>query len=128
MKEIGLITKAKELGLCKIIKHPVTGYRVILPPDNEVPDLNDEWEELQTFVNNRRNIKINLKLDGKLKDKIIRDINVCICPECHWQYNSDTPFECENTDCKREGKKGIMCWVIPQKDVISKQNKEMKNE
>ena len=66
MKQISLIKKAKELGLCKIQKHPVTGQRIILPPEPDYPDLTNEWEELQTYVNNRRNVKINLKLDKKL--------------------------------------------------------------
>lgn len=70
MKEISLIKKAQELGLCKISKHPITQYRVILPPDNDMGlDLTDEWEQLQVYVNNKRNIKINLKLDKDLKIK-----------------------------------------------------------
>ena len=66
MKEISLIKKALELGLCKIQKHPVTGQRMILPPEPDYPDLVDEWEQLQTYANNRRNINIKL---GVLKEE-----------------------------------------------------------
>ena len=65
MKEISLIKKAQELGLCRISKHPITGDRVILPSDEDCLDLTDEWEQLQIYVNNRRNIKINLKINPK---------------------------------------------------------------
>ena len=34
MKQISLIKKAHELGLCEVSKHHITGIRVILPPDD----------------------------------------------------------------------------------------------
>ncbi len=61
-KKIGLITKAIELGLVKKIKHPVTNERVLLV--GEEPKT-DEWEELEDFANNRRNIKLKLDLNAK---------------------------------------------------------------
>ena len=67
-KRIGLITKAKELGLVKQIKHPATGEKVLLV--GEEPKT-DEWEELEDFANNRR--KINLKLS--LSDKALTSSN-----------------------------------------------------
>lgn len=62
MKEISLIKKAQELGLCKISKHPITKQRIILPPEPDYPDLADEWKHLQTYANNRRNINIKLQV------------------------------------------------------------------
>ncbi len=37
---------------------------------------------------------------------------VCVCPECKFIYVSDDPFECENPECSRYGKKGVMCDVV----------------
>ncbi len=71
MKQISLIKKAQELGLCKVAKHPITKERVILPPDGgAINILTDEWEELQTYANNRRNIKVKLSLNTNKENEV----------------------------------------------------------
>ncbi len=70
-KRIGLITKAKELGLVKQIKHPATGEKVLLV--GEEPKT-DEWEELEDFANNRRNIKLKLSLNDKALTSSTKEI------------------------------------------------------
>jgi len=37
---------------------------------------------------------------------------ICVCPGCLYMYLNDEPFPCENEDCARQGKKGVMCKVI----------------
>ncbi len=60
MKQISLIKKAQELGLCRVTKHPFTKQRVILV-NNE--DMTEQWEELQKYANDRRNVKVKLSLN-----------------------------------------------------------------
>ena len=66
-ERIGLISKAVQLGLIKKWKHPVGGYNVILQDEQ---DKTDEWEELERFANNRRNMIVNLKLSKEMIDSV----------------------------------------------------------
>ena len=47
--------------------------------------------------------KEKLRSIVKKHSKIIEEIEITkcqVCPECLWNYGSDTPFKCENSDCK----------------------------
>ena len=49
--------------------------------------------------------------------KIKKLTEICICPECKFIYICDMIIECENSDCKRYGKKGIMADVITKDSI-----------
>ena len=99
MKKISLIKKARELGLCKISKHPITGDRVIVPSDGDCLDLTDEWEELQNYANNRRNIKVSLKINSK---------SLSTLPKAK-ELNSSSKKNCIQDDCSYYNKRFHSC-------------------
>ncbi len=59
--KIELIKKALSLEIIEEIFHPFDKERKIILQDNE--DKTDEWENLEKYVNSKRNIKLSIGIN-----------------------------------------------------------------
>ncbi len=61
--KIELIDKALKLGLIEETLHPFDRERKVILQNNE--DKTEEWEELEKYVNSKRNIKFSIGINKK---------------------------------------------------------------